>query len=132
MPTPSCGQGGRQADPRERWGSPNDQRPVIIPSCRRPSPKSCAPRSGATSSRASHPTRGNEVAELDLGRLLIAWFNWRDRFVSEAPRTVHVSATLAASPASVTHAGALAAIRREIESGEDLTHRLSSGVAITA
>lgn len=78
------------------------------------------------------PDPGNEVAELDLGRLLIAWFNWRDRFVSEAPRTVHVSATLAASPASVTHAGALAAIRREIESGEDLTHRLSSGVAITA
>jgi len=74
------------------------------------------------------PDPSGQLAGMPLGSLLIRWFNWRDRFVPARPRVVHFSAELASGPAATTHAVALAAVTSEIETGQDLTPRLSTRV----
>lgn len=65
------------------------------------------------------------LADMGFSDLLHAYGNWRARQVSARPRRVHWSTELENSPASEEHAEALALIASQIESGEDLTPRLS-------
>jgi len=69
-------------------------------------------------------------AEKDLGaqplaQLLITYGNWRDRFPTPNPRTVHVSSAV---KANTTHAAEVQGLIRKISAGEDLRPHLSKRV----
>jgi hypothetical protein len=67
-----------------------------------------------------------DMAALELRALVQDYVTWRHRFPSARPRKVHESDTLAKSDLSGRYAGGLAAIKRDIEAGADLTPYLSS------
>jgi hypothetical protein len=71
------------------------------------------------------------LAELDVSQLLIIYVNWRERFVPQNARTVHVSEELRTS--ALISKGELSSafkkICRKIAAGGDLTPRLSRKIA---
>jgi hypothetical protein len=66
-----------------------------------------------------------ELAGLDFHGLLVAYGNWRTRFIKAKPRTAHLSTELRASPELATHRPAVDAIVATIRAGGDLTPHLS-------
>jgi hypothetical protein len=71
------------------------------------------------------------LAELDVSQLLIIYVNWRERFVPQNARAVHISDELRTNP--LITEGALSSpfkeICRKIERGGDLTPHLSRKIA---
>jgi hypothetical protein len=82
--------------------------------------------------RASMPDPTGLFSSMPLSDLLVRWFNWRDRFVPAQPRIVHVSNELVASPLFTVFATELAQVQAEVETGQDLTPRLSKRVSTAA
>ncbi len=71
---------------------------------------------------------GGELEAKTLGELLIAYGNWRARFVPQRPRTVHRSNELDANSKSSEHEEALGTITAAIEIGDNITPYLSERV----
>jgi hypothetical protein len=71
-----------------------------------------------------------EVTAMNLGDLMVTYGTWRGRFISRRPRKVHVSRELAKALRSSEHAPVIKAICDALESGDDLTPRLSEDVRI--
>jgi hypothetical protein len=69
-----------------------------------------------------------EVAAMDLRNLIVTYAAWRQRFISTRPRRVHVSRELAKALPRSDHAAVIASIREALETGTDLTPRLSTDV----
>jgi hypothetical protein len=68
----------------------------------------------------------DDLAALDTQSLVQDYAAWRARFPSIRPRTIHESDVFAVSPLRDRHADGIAAIRRDIEAGADLTRYLSA------
>ena len=67
-----------------------------------------------------------DLDALDTRSLVGDYASWRARFPTTRPRSIHESDTLAANPLRAQYAEGLAAVRRDIEAGADLTRYLSS------
>lgn len=71
-----------------------------------------------------------KLEAMDLSNVLIVYGNWRNRFVSARPRTVHVSRELATELPGSPHAHGVTNVSRKIEAGENLDAHLSTGVGV--
>ncbi|MGJ4945022.1 hypothetical protein ACQR1W_30965 [Bradyrhizobium sp. HKCCYLS1011] len=60
-----------------------------------------------------------------LTDLLIAYINWRSRYVGERPRTISIEPAAQADPRWSDHAAAIKAFLDKVERGDDLTPHLS-------
>jgi len=70
-----------------------------------------------------------ELAAMDLASLLIAYSVWIGRPIPRAPRVVHQSREMHASPKTVEHAADLEVLMDKIRNGDDLRSHLSERVA---
>jgi hypothetical protein len=67
---------------------------------------------------------------MGLPDLLMTYGNWRGRFISQRPRTVHVARELDGSLPDAGYQDAVEVVKAEIRAGADLTPRLSEDVLI--
>lgn len=69
-----------------------------------------------------------ELRKMSLADLLIIFANWRARFPSPIPRTVHRSAELEKNSAMAKYSSAIAEIEADLRSGNSVARFLSRGV----